>query len=156
MDLGAGTGIVTGHLIRRFRNVTAVEPDAGMAAKLIEQFPTIRIHQATAEECMQPPDTVDLITIANGLHWMDADRVFANVYSWLRVRAILAVFDRPLPKASPEIDRIIGSEFRGSWKPYRDARLKRDLRTPISSSTGGTSIALIRTRGLGSDWQRTL
>ena len=127
MDLGAGTGIVAGHLVSRFRNVIAVEPDVAMAAKITEQFPSITVRQTTAEECVQPPETADLVTIANALHWMHAERVLANAHSWLRVRATLAVFDRPLPKSSPEVDAITMAEFRGSWKPYRDARLKRDL-----------------------------
>jgi SAM-dependent methyltransferase len=127
MDLGAGTGIVTGHWLAHFREVIAVEPDAGMAAKIAEQFPQAAIRNVTAEECRQPPESVDLISVANALHWMDAERVFANARLWLRAGAVLAVFDRPLPKATPAIDAIALAELRGPWKPHRDARLKRDL-----------------------------
>ncbi len=127
MDLGAGTGIVTGHLVAFFREVIAVEPDAGMAAKIAERFPRVTIRQTTAEECVQARETVDLITIGNALHWMDMGRVFDNAHDWLRGSEILAVFDRPLPKASPAIDAITMAEFRGPWKPYRDPRLRRDL-----------------------------
>ncbi len=127
MDLGAGTGIVIGHLVPRFRDVIAVEPDGAMVTILVGQFPRVSVRQTTAEECEQPPGTVNLITIANALHWMDAERVFANAHNWLRRAGILAVFDRPLPKASAEIDAITMAEFRGPWKPHRDPRLKRDL-----------------------------
>ncbi|HLV95017.1 MAG TPA: methyltransferase domain-containing protein [Candidatus Acidoferrales bacterium] len=126
MDLGAGTGIVTGHLVAHFREVLSVEPDAGMASKIAGHFPQAVIRNVTAEDCAQPPESVDLITIANALHWMDADRVLANAHSWLRPEAVLAVFDRPLPKATPEIDAIVLAELRGPWKPHRDPRLKRD------------------------------
>jgi SAM-dependent methyltransferase len=127
MDLGAGTGIVTGHLSSQFQEVIAVEPDAAMAAKITSRFPLVTIRQTTAEECAQPSETVDLITIGNALHWMNADRVFENVLKWLRKSRIAAIFDRPLPKASSAVDAITMAEFRGPWKPYRDARLKRDL-----------------------------
>lgn len=123
MDLGAGTGKATRALLRHFREVVAVEPDPGMAAKLKKDIPAVIVRNATSEDLSQPPSTVDLVTIANALHWMDAPRVFANVHSWLRPRAIFAVFDRPLPKTIPAIDAITLAETRGPWKPYRDDRL---------------------------------
>jgi SAM-dependent methyltransferase len=127
MDLGAGTGKSTRALILRFHEVIAVEPDPGMAAKLAEEIPRAIVRNATAEACLQAEASVDLVTIANALHWMDASRVFANVHNWLRGEGILAVYDRPLPKATPAIDAIVLAELRGGWKPHRDPRLKRDL-----------------------------
>jgi SAM-dependent methyltransferase len=126
MDLGAGTGMVTGHLVAHFREVISVEPDAGMASKIAGRFPQAVIRNVTAEDCAQSPESVDLVTIANALHWMDADRVFTNVHAWLRKGGLVAIFDRPLPKATPEIDAIVLAELRGPWKPHRDPRLKRD------------------------------
>lgn len=127
MDLGAGTGIVTAHLVSHFGMVIAVEPDAGMASKIAERLPQATIRNTTAEDCVQEPDSVDLITIANALHWMNAEPVFANARNWLRAGAIVAVFDRPLPKASPALDAITLEQLRGPWKPHRDPLLKRDL-----------------------------
>lgn len=127
IDLGAGTGKSTRALLSRFREVIAVEPDPGMATKLAEEIPQAIVRNATAEACVQPDASVDLVTIANALHWMEASRVFATVHNWLRVDGILAVYDRPLPKATPPIDAIVLAELRGPWKPHRDPRLKRDL-----------------------------
>jgi SAM-dependent methyltransferase len=127
MDLGAGTGVVSGHWLAHFREVVAVEPDAGMATKIAEQFPRVAIRKVTAEDCEQPADTVDLISIANALHWMDAGHVLEKAHRWLRPGAVLAVFDRPLPKATLPIDGIVLAELRGPWKPHRDPRLKRGL-----------------------------
>ena len=123
IDLGAGTGKATRALLPHFREVIAVEPDPGMAAKLREDLPAAVVHNITAEDFSQPPSTVDLVTVANALHWMDASRVFANVHSWLRPSGTLAVFDRPLPKTTPAIDAITLAEMRGPWKPHRDDRL---------------------------------
>lgn len=127
MDLGAGTGKSTRALIPHFREVIAVEPDQGMTARLAEEIPQAIVRNATAEACVQPEASVDLVTIANALHWMEASQVFAAVRDWLRVDGILAVYDRPLPKATPPIDAIVLAELRGPWKPHRDPRLKRDL-----------------------------
>jgi SAM-dependent methyltransferase len=127
MDLGAGTGVVAGHLAGCFRKVIAVEPDAKMAAKIEGRFPQVVIRGVTTEDCVQEPESIDLITIANALHWMEPERTFANARNWLKPDAVLAVFDRPLPKVSAAIDAIVLSEMRGPWKPHRDPRLKRDL-----------------------------
>jgi SAM-dependent methyltransferase len=78
IDLGAGTGKSTGALVPHFREVIAVEPDPGMAAKLKEEIPTAIVRTVTAEDCSQPPSSVDLVTIGNALDWMDAPRVFAT------------------------------------------------------------------------------
>jgi SAM-dependent methyltransferase len=125
MDLGAGTGIVTAQLVTCFREVISVEPDAGMASKIAARFPQVAIRNVTAEDCVQPPETVDLVTIANALHWMDAGRVLSNARGWLRPQAVLAVFDRPLPKANAAVDAVTLAELRGPWKPHCDPRLKR-------------------------------
>lgn len=126
IDLGAGTGMVAGHLVLYFPDVIAVEPDAGMAAKIAERSPQVTVRNVTAEECVQPPESVDLITVANALHWMEAELVFANACVWLRPDAVLAVFDRPLPKTTSAVDAITLVELRGRWRPHRDPRLKRD------------------------------
>ncbi len=127
MDLGAGTGRVTSHLVPHFREVIAVEPDRGMAEKIAETFPQVILREVTAEECVQHPESVDLITIANALHWMEADRVFENARVWLRTNGILAVFGPPLPKTTARVDAITLGELRGPWKSHRDPRLRRDL-----------------------------
>jgi SAM-dependent methyltransferase len=126
MDLGAGTGKSTRALLPHFREVIAVEPDPGMAAKLQEEAPAAIVHNVTAEDFTQPASTVDVVTIGNALHWMDIPRVFANVHSWLRSGGIFAVYDRPLPKTFPAVDDIVLAEMRGRWKPFRDQRLKKD------------------------------
>ena len=126
MDLGAGTGKSSRWLADYFSEVIAVEPDAGMAAKLADEVPEARVRNCTAEECSQADGSVDLVTIGNALHWMDSARVFENAHGWLRAGGILAVYDRPLPKCTPEIDAIILAELRGAWKPHRDPRLKKD------------------------------
>lgn len=125
MDIGAGTGMVTQNLIPHFHEVIAVEPDAQMAAKIAELCPRAVIRIVSAEECEEAPESVDLITIANALHWMNAERVFALAIRWLRREGVLAVFDRPLPKAGPKVDAVTKEEFRGPWKSHRDPRLNR-------------------------------
>lgn len=128
MDLGAGTGKSARWLVNYFSEVVAVEPDAGMAAKLAEEVSEAHVFNCTAEECSQAEGTVDLVTVGNALHWMDSARVFENARCWLRAGGILAVYDRPLPKCTTDIDAIVLAELRGPWKPHRDPRLKKDAK----------------------------
>ena len=123
IDLGAGTGIVTGHWVENFRDVISVEPDAGMATKIAEHFPRVTIRMVTAEEHEQPPESIDLISIANALHWMDAGRVMANVELWLRPGGILAICGGRFPRTPRPVREIVRREFHDHWNQFRDSRL---------------------------------
>jgi SAM-dependent methyltransferase len=141
MDLGAGTGRATAGLVGRFAEVIAVEADGGMVDKIAEQFPSVTIRRTSAEECAQAPESVDLVTIANALHWMDSPRVLANVHSWLRRGAILAIISPRPPIATPEVDEIVAAEIGGNWDPYRDHHVRRDVSwKDLVSGVGGFRI----------------
>jgi len=123
MDLGAGTGKVTRVLAEHFAEVIAVEPDPLMSAKLREAVPRAIVRNAEAESFVQPPSSVDLITIASALHWMDAGRVIANAESCLRPEGILAVCGGRFPRTPPPIREVIRHEFDERWNQFRDSRL---------------------------------
>ena len=73
-DIGAGTGIFTCALLRRFQNITAVEPNAAMREKLSMQLPQIFCTDGSAEETKLPDKSINLITVAQSFHWFDADK----------------------------------------------------------------------------------
>jgi SAM-dependent methyltransferase len=123
MDLGAGTGRATHNLVDHFSEVIAVEPDPGMAEKLRAVEPRAIVRVTTAEDCAQPPASVDLIVIANALHWMEGPAVMKNIVRWLRSGGILAVIDPPFPRMTPSIRAIVRQEFEGHWNAFRDPRL---------------------------------
>ena len=50
LDVGAGTGALTGELLRRGAAVAAAEPSPEFCAALRERFPTIEVHEAPAEQ----------------------------------------------------------------------------------------------------------
>jgi len=123
MDLGAGTGRATRNLGDHFSKVIAVEPDPRMAEKIRGLGPHVVVRIATAEDCRQPPGSVDLILIANALHWMDPPLVMKNVARWLRPGGILALIDPPFPRTPDQIRRIVRQEFHERWESFRDPRL---------------------------------
>jgi SAM-dependent methyltransferase len=50
LDVGAGTGALTGELVSRGASVAAADPSPEFVAVLRERFPDIEVHEATAEE----------------------------------------------------------------------------------------------------------
>jgi molybdopterin-guanine dinucleotide biosynthesis protein A len=49
LDVGAGTGALTGELLRRGAEVVAAEPSPEFCATLRDRFPQLEVHQAPAE-----------------------------------------------------------------------------------------------------------
>lgn len=123
MDLGAGTGKSTRAVLNHFTEVIAVEPDSLMADRLRLGAPGAKVRVAAAEETVQEPSSVDLITIVTALHWMDAPRVMANVTLWLRTGGVLAVCGSVVPVTREPVRAAVGQEFEDHWNEFRDLRL---------------------------------
>jgi SAM-dependent methyltransferase len=123
MDLGAGTGRATRNLVEHFEKVIAVEPDPRMAEKIRGFGARVVVRVTTAEKCVQEPGSVDLIVIANALHWMEAPLVMKNVTRWLRPGGIFALIDPPFPRVPEPIRGIVRQQFHEHWESFRDPRL---------------------------------
>lgn len=73
-DIGAGTGILTSHLAGRVGLVYAVEPNTEMrqvAGRLLAESPSVKVIDGAAEATTLPGNSVDLITVAQAIHWFD-------------------------------------------------------------------------------------
>lgn len=84
-DIAAGTGLLTEVLLLAGFSVTAVEPNDEMraaCAQLERGFSKLRCVSGTAEATGLPDASVDLITVAQAMHWFDlqrARREFARI-----------------------------------------------------------------------------
>ncbi|MEK2490915.1 class I SAM-dependent methyltransferase [Kitasatospora purpeofusca] len=104
LDLGAGTGKLTGTLLGLGAtlgtplDITAVEPDAAMLAELRRGLPSVRALQGSAESIPLPDASVDAVVSGNAMHWFD-----------------MAV-------AGPEIARVLapGGVLAGLWNVFDD------------------------------------
>ena len=84
LDLGAGTGKLTGTLLTLGADVVAVEPDPAMLAELRRVLPAVRALPGRAEEIPLPDASVDVVLTGNAMHWFDmavAGREIARVLS---------------------------------------------------------------------------
>ena len=71
LDLGAGTGKLTGTLIELGADVIAVEPDPAMRGELHRALPAARALPGSAEAIPLPDASVDAVLAGNALHWFD-------------------------------------------------------------------------------------
>ncbi|MBE8516299.1 class I SAM-dependent methyltransferase [Amycolatopsis sp. H6(2020)] len=98
LDLGAGTGKLTGTLVALGADVIAVEPDPAMLTELRRALPAVRARAGSAEAIPLPDASVDAVLAGNALHWFD-----------------MAV-------AAPEIARVLapGGVLAGLWNVLDD------------------------------------
>jgi SAM-dependent methyltransferase len=71
LDLGAGTGKLTGTLVAVGADVIAVEPDPAMLTELRRALPAVRALPGCAEAIPLPDASVDAVLAGNALHWFD-------------------------------------------------------------------------------------
>lgn len=75
-DIGAGTGILTRHFAGYLRQVYAVEPNPEMrraAQALLVRIPGCVVLDTAAEATGLPDASVDVITVAQAIHWFEPE-----------------------------------------------------------------------------------
>jgi SAM-dependent methyltransferase len=79
LDLGAGTGKLTRHLVARGLEVVAVEPSEGMRAQLSRGLPNVPVLEGSAENIPLEDASVDLVVCGQAWHWFDPARAVREV-----------------------------------------------------------------------------
>jgi SAM-dependent methyltransferase len=97
-DVGAGTGKLTGALLRRGVHVVAVEPDPEMLAVLARRYPAAEARLAGADALPLPDRSVDAVLVAQAWHWFPHEQAAAEVRRVLRPGGWLGlVWNQPWP-----------------------------------------------------------
>lgn len=105
-DIGCGNGQASIELGRHFERVRAFDPSATQLASA--QAHARVSYELAPAECLPLADSsVDLLLVAQALHWFDFPRFFAQVQRVLKPGGILCAVHYPLLRVSPWIDRII-------------------------------------------------
>ena len=84
LDLGAGTGKLSGPLLALGRDVVAVEPLATMRAVLARVIGAERVHAGTAEALPLEDASVDGVVCADAWHWFDGPRATSELHRVVR------------------------------------------------------------------------
>lgn len=112
-DVGAGTGKLTGALVRDDRSVVAIEPDGGMLDALRREVPRARALQGTAEDLPLPDASIDAVVFGQAWHWVDVPVASAEAARVLRPGGSLGLVWNVRDTSVDWVERL-GGVFRGS------------------------------------------
>ena len=116
-DCGCGNGQAALGLTPHYRRIIATDPSAEQIRHAVPH-PQIDYRVAAAEASGLSPGTIDLIVVAQALHWFDLDRFYAEARRTARPGAVLAAFTYGLLRAGEEIDEVIAPFYRERLAPY--------------------------------------
>lgn len=120
-DCGTGNGQAALGLAEHFAKVFATDASAGQIREA-EPHPRVEYAVAPAEKCPLPDGSVDLVTVAQALHWFDHDRFYAEVRRVCRPGGLIAATCYHEPSVGPEVDPVLRrwEDFiRPYWTPER-------------------------------------
>ncbi len=80
IELGAGSGLATGPMLRAGASVTAVEPGRALADILRRRWPEANTQITGAEDVPLPSAAFDLAVAATAVHWFDLDVVLPKLH----------------------------------------------------------------------------
>jgi len=106
-DCACGTGQASVGLAEHFAQVIATDASARQIAAATSH-PRIRYRVAPAEASGLADASVDLVSVAQALHWLTLAPFYAEVERVLVPQGVLAVWTYTLLRVSPPIDAIIG------------------------------------------------
>jgi SAM-dependent methyltransferase len=132
-DCGTGNGQAGVDLAMYFREVVATDPSANQLAHA-RAHPQVKYLVASAEQCPLAAGSVDLVTVAQALHWFDIERFYEQVQRVSRPGSIFAAWSYGLTTISPQVDRVVGylyGDLLGPcWPPER--KMTEERYTTIS------------------------
>lgn len=115
-DCATGTGQAAVMLAKYFKQVIATDinqPQMDEAPRLTN----INYFHCPAEKPHIPDASVDLITVAQALHWFDFTRFYIEVNRVLKPDGIIAAWSYSLGYINPEISKIIKDFYKDTLKP---------------------------------------
>jgi ubiquinone/menaquinone biosynthesis C-methylase UbiE len=115
------------ELAKVFDRVIATDASEKQIASA-EKSPRIEYRVATAEESGLDSGSVDLVTIAQALHWFDLDKVYSETRRVMKPGGVIAAWAYKLATVSPAIDTIVNryySDVLGAYWPAERALVEK-------------------------------
>jgi len=118
-DCATGSGQAAVELANVFEQVIATDASERQIGNA-ERHARVEYRVATAEESGLEPRTVDLITVAQALHWFDLARFETEARRVAKAGGIVAAWAYKLATVSPAVDALVNryySDVVGSYWP---------------------------------------
>jgi SAM-dependent methyltransferase len=105
-DCATGSGQAAAGLARHFTRVVATDASERQLAHA-EQHPRVEYRVARAEQSGLDDASVDIVTVATALHWLELDSFYAEAKRVLRAAGVIAAWSYRDTRVSPEVDRVL-------------------------------------------------
>jgi SAM-dependent methyltransferase len=132
LDVGAGTGRLSGPLVQAGYDVVAVEPLDGMRAVLERIIGAERVHAGSAEALPLDDASVDGAVCSDAWHWFDGARAAGELHRVVRpgggvVVCVLRLDEtRPRPDWGHELEAVMKPLWASIEHPYRHGSKRPD------------------------------
>jgi SAM-dependent methyltransferase len=115
-DVATGNGQAAVGLAAHFDAVLATDA-SGEQIREARLHAKVRYEVARCDHCAMDDRSVDLVLVAQALHWFDLPAFYAEVQRVCRPRALVAALSYGLFNVAPDIDAIIRRLYSGTLRP---------------------------------------
>lgn len=132
-DCATGNGQAAIELCKYFKKVIASDASENQIRHKFERE-NIDYRVFSAEETPLDDDSIDLVTVAQAVHWFDFDKFYSEVRRVGKKSSIVAMWSYDMHKIQPEIDRIsdrlnYGGDILGKFWPNEIQHVKEHYKT---------------------------
>lgn len=121
-DAGCGSGQLSTLLGDRFDQVVATDASKEQIAQAASH-PRVEYRVEPAERSSLADHSVDLVTVAQAVHWMNLDSFYAEVRRVVKPRGAIALVAYGIAVIDPAVDAVIdrfySGDLDGYWPPER-------------------------------------
>jgi ubiquinone/menaquinone biosynthesis C-methylase UbiE len=127
-DCATGNGQAAVALASVFERVIATDASEAQIANA-EAHARVEYRVALAENSGIESDTIDLVMVAQALHWFDLDRFYSEVKRILKPRGVFAASAYRFFHITPAIDKVVNGRYYNEivgafWPPERALIMK--------------------------------
>src|SRR5205085_1817161 len=105
------------ELAEVFERIIATDASETQVANA-QRHPRIEYHVATAEDSGLESSCVDLITVAQALHWFDLEKFYSEARRVLKPDGVIAATAYKLATVSPSVDAVVNRYYSDVVGPY--------------------------------------
>ena len=110
-DCATGNGQAARALARHFETVIATDASAEQVARAAPAA-GVRYAVAPAEASGLDDSSVDLVTVAQALHWFDRERFWEEARRVMRPNGVIAAWCYQLARITPDVDAVVDRLYR--------------------------------------------